>query len=72
VQKRPPLQAALPDPESKAKPAREDFPGGSHCEENLNLHLLERDASRFQVLRLRQIHRKDTLLDSGRNLVGVD
>jgi hypothetical protein len=56
----------------KAKTRPRYFPGGPHCEENLNQHLLERDASRFQVLGLRQIHRKDTLLDSGRNLVGID
>jgi hypothetical protein len=56
----------------KAKTRPRYFPGGPNCEENLNQHLLERDASRFQALRLRQIHRENTLLDSGRNLVGID
>jgi hypothetical protein len=56
----------------KQKPARDISRAGSHCEDNLNQQLLERDASRFQALRLWQIHRENTLLDSGRNLVGID
>ena len=60
------------DAVSKQKPARDISRAGSHCEDNLNQQLLERDASRFQALRLWQIHRENTLLDPGRNLVGIN
>ena len=54
------------------KPVRGCIPDGPSCEENLNQHLVERDSSRFQLLCLRQIHRQNTLVDAGRNLVGID
>src|SRR6266481_1618640 len=60
--------------ERKEKPARESFPGGPRCYalRKTKTALFERDTSRFQILRLWQINRQDTLFDPGRDLTSVD
>ena len=68
-----PLQRGAASPSiDKQKPVRK-YPGRATSQrKNLNQDLLERDTSRFQGLCLRQIDRQNTLVDAGRNPVGID